>query len=312
MCVVGWILYLWADWSMWTCSYSLTYMLYALFAHVGTGLGLFDPDRVPELHLPTFPGASGAGEPGSSGSPGVVDPGSVSASGAGEPGTAHSRKTAGEEVGKGPRKFMLGVNSPVVPARIVKRILNCEFGDMAELSNENLKLEKRRSGEGDDAKAFTRGKLRSLPDLLAWARAFSLCAGVVLSAYPSKGMELAAYQAMILHGPDSCDWWRTYDPQFHEQFTDLGRAEFTRIDQTLYSRSLWTANAMGSQRVVTPTPPEHTVPPRSKRKRSQVCYAWNDGKLCPVLPCRYAHLCARCRGDHRRSVCVPSADPAGD
>ena len=309
MCVV---VYLWADWSMWICSYSLTYMLYALFAHVGTGLGLFDPDRVPELHLPTFPGASGAGEPRSLGSLGVVDPGSVGTSGAGESGTAHGRKTAGEEVGKGPRKFMLGVNSPVVPARIVKRILNCEFGDMAELSNENLELEKRRSGEGDDAKASTRGKLRSLPDLLAWARAFSLYAGVVLSAYPSKGMELATYQAMILHGPDSCDWWRTYDPQFREQFTDLGKAEFTRIDQTLYSRSLWTASAMGSQRVVTPTPPEHTVPPRSKRKRSQVCYAWNDGKLCPVLPCRYAHLCARCGGDHRRSVCVPSADPAGD
>ena len=87
---------------------------------------MFDADRVPELHLPTFTGASGAGETGSSGSPGVVDPG-----------TAHSRKTAGEEVGKDPRKFMLGVNYPVVPARIVKRILNCEFGDMAELSNDS-------------------------------------------------------------------------------------------------------------------------------------------------------------------------------
>ena len=59
-------------------------MLYALFAHVGTGLGLFDPDRVPELHLPTFPGVSGAGEPRSLGCLGVVDPGSVGASGAGE------------------------------------------------------------------------------------------------------------------------------------------------------------------------------------------------------------------------------------
>ena len=79
---------------MCTCSYSLTYMLCALFAHVSTGLVLFDLDRVPELHLPTFPGVSGIGEPGSLGSPGVVDPGSVCASGAGEPGTAHSRKTA--------------------------------------------------------------------------------------------------------------------------------------------------------------------------------------------------------------------------
>ena len=259
-----------------------------MFTCVGSSLGVFDPDRVPELHLPTFPSA-----------PVAVEPEAMC-----------GRKTASKEA-LGPCKFMLGVNSPVVPARIVKRILSCDFGDMAELSNENLELEKRRSGEGDDAKSASRGKLRPLPDLLAWARAFTLYTGVVLSVYPNKGMELATYQAMILHGPDSCDWWRTYDPQFREQITNLEKADFTRIDQTLYSRSLWTASAMGSQRAVTPVTSDHTPPPRVKRKRSQVCYAWNDGKLCPVLPCRYAHLCAKCGGDHRRSVCVSATDPAG-
>ena len=251
-------------------------------------LGRFDSDRVPELNMPAFPSAPDAVEP----APGVV------------------RKAASEDA-KGPRKFMLGVNSPVVPARIVKRILHCDFGDMAELSTENLKLEKRRSGEGEDAKSASWGKLRPLPDLLAWVRAFTLYTGVVLSAYPDKGMELAAYQAMILHGTDSCEWWRTYDPQFREQFTDLEKADFTRVDQTLYARSLWKASAAGGQRAATFVNPEHTPPPRSKRRRSQVCYAWNDGKICPVLPCRYAHLCAKCGGDHRRSACVSANDYPG-
>ena len=146
-------------------------------------MGEFDSDRVPELNLPAFPSAHDAVEPAA----GVV------------------RKAASEDA-KGPRKFMLGVNYPVVPAKIVKRILHCDFGDMAELSTENLELEKRRSGEGEDAKSASRGKLRPLPDL-AWVRAFTLYTGVVLSAYPDKGMELAAYQAMILHGADSCEWW---------------------------------------------------------------------------------------------------------
>ena len=168
-------------------------------------MGGFDSDRVPELNLPAFPSAPDAVEP----APGVV------------------RKAASEDA-KGPRKFMLGVNSPVVPARIVKRILHCDFGDMAELSTENLELEKRRSGEGEDAKSASRGKLRPLPDLLAWVRAFTLYTGVVLSAYPDKGMELAAYQAMILHGADSCEWWRTYDPQFREQFRRPTSPEWTR------------------------------------------------------------------------------------
>ncbi len=262
-------------------------------ACVGAGLGVFDPDRVRELGLPTLPSAPVAVEQGTAGSSSVaVTP-------------AEPSKSVSEDAPKGPRKFMLGVNSPVVPSRIVKRILSADFGDMAELSNENLESEKRRSGEGEDTKSTPRVKLRPLPDLLAWSRAFTLYTGVVLSKYPGKGMELAAYQAMILHGPDTCDWWRTYDPQFREQFTDLESADFTKIDQTLYSRSLWMASTMGSPRVATPTNVEHAMQPRAKRRRIQVCYVWNNGKVCPVLPCRYVHSCAKCGGDHRRSMCSP-------
>ncbi len=249
-------------------------------ACVGAGLGVFDPDRVRELGLPTLPSA-----------PVAV-----------EQGTAEPSKSVSEDAPKGPRKFMLGVNSPVVPSRIVKRILSADFGDMAELSNENLESEKRRSGEGEDTKSTPRVKLRPLP--------FTLYTGVVLSKYPGKGMELAAYQAMILHGPDTYDWWRTYDPQFHEQFTDLESADYTKIDQTLYSRSLWMASTTGSPRVATPTNVEHAVQPRAKRRRIQVCYAWNDWKVCPVLPCRYVHSCAKCGGDHRRSMCSHTASDA--
>ncbi len=49
---------------------------------------------------------------------------------------AELSKSVSEDAPKGPRKFMLGVNSPVVQSRIVKRILSADFGDMAELSNE--------------------------------------------------------------------------------------------------------------------------------------------------------------------------------
>lgn len=258
---------------------------------------MFDPDRVAELHLPTLPSSSGAADHGTAGPSSATET------------PAELGKAAIEDPQKSPRKFMLGVNSPVVPARIVKRILSCDFGDMAELSNENLELEKRRSGDGEDTKSTPRSKLRPLPDLLAWSRAFTLYMGVVLSKYPSKGLELAAYHAMILHGPDTCDWWRTYDSQFREQFTNLETADFTKIDQTLYSRSLWTASAVGGSRV-TPPVAESAPLPRPKKRRVQVCYAWNDGKVCPVLPCRYAHLCARCGGDHRRSSCPQVAPDA--
>lgn len=93
---------------------------------------MFDPDRVSKLHLPTFPGTR-------------------------EPVTMGSNcKTASEEPRMGPRQFMLGVNSPVVPARIVRCILSCDFRDITELFIDNLELEKRRSGKGDETKPVPR------------------------------------------------------------------------------------------------------------------------------------------------------------
>ena len=66
----------------------------------------------------------------------------------------------GEEVGggrsQGPgsaavcQKFQLGETLPVVPARIVRRVLRGDFVDMAELTEDNLELELRRGSEADE------------------------------------------------------------------------------------------------------------------------------------------------------------------
>lgn len=50
------------------------------------------------------------------------------------------------------QKFQLGPTLPVVPARIVRRVLRGDYVDMAELSEDNLELELRRSTEGEEGK----------------------------------------------------------------------------------------------------------------------------------------------------------------
>jgi len=198
---------------------------------------------------------------------------------------------------------MLGVNSPVVPAWIVRLIFACEFGDGSSpvylVTWPNCRTRTSSLKKGDQAKTIISQLLEGscVNFLTSWP---VLCLHPVLwGCFPNKGTELASYHAMILHGPDLCKWWRTYDPQFREQFTDLEMADFTRVDQTVYSRFLWMASATGSQRVAASTSVEHALPPLGKRKRTQVCYACNDGKMCPVFPCRYAHVCAKCGEDHR-------------
>ena len=100
----------------------------------------------------------------------------------------------GEEVGggrsQGPggaavcQKFQLGETLPVVPARIVRRVLRGDFVDMAELTEDNLELELRRGSEADEGKPVPLHKLKPVPDIVAWAHSFCLYAGIVVSTHP--------------------------------------------------------------------------------------------------------------------------------
>ena len=38
---------------------------------------------------------------------------------------------------------------------------------------------------------------------------------------------------------------------------------------------------------------------RGKRERTGPCYAWNEGR-CSYSRCRYDHVCARCKGGHKK------------
>ena len=45
-------------------------------------------------------------------------------------------------------------------------------------------------------------------------------------------------------------------------------------------------------------------PPKGKRRKVAICFAWNDGRTCALVPCQFQHACSRCGGDHRKMACV--------
>ncbi len=147
-------------------------------ASLGSRLGEYDAGRVVDLGLPTIASAPGRAELA------PVKPVKATAPPSEPPTT----------------KFQLGERLPVVPARIVRRILKANFVDMAELTEENLELELRRSLEGEESKPVPAHKLRPVGDLLGWVSAFYHFAGIVIHSHPSKAVDLWAYLAIILSG----------------------------------------------------------------------------------------------------------------
>ncbi len=257
-------------------------------ASLGPRLGEFDAGRVRDLSLPTM--AENLVSPGGAGS---------------EPG-----KAIGAPPESPAGKFQLGETLPVVPARIVRRILKGDFVDMAELSEENLEVELRRSLDGEDTKPLPAHKLSPVTDLLGWARAFCHFAGIVVRTHPSKAVDLWAYLAIVLSGGDKGDWCWAYDSRFRQQVPSLEKAEFGRLDQALYTRCLLSAGPGGALRSVQ-GPSDSGPTPRPKRRREVACFAWNDGRPCAVIPCRFQHICSRCGGEHRKAACPPMEEGKG-
>ena len=232
-----------------------------------------------------------------------------------------------------PSPFVLGEALPVVPVRLVKRIIKGEFVDMSELLKDNMEVLRRRKQESDGIPApyEQRASRREVPDILSWVQAFSLYAAVVASQHPNKAKELWAYLAILVGEAQRCGGrgFVAYDSLFRQQMTSFEAVDFSKINQSLYSTtflaqrgrgkfcSICTASdhsleecALKPSRVIrvsNPAPsreeyrPQGFELPRKKRRRG-ACFAWNDGR-CEAENCSFEHVCSRCAGPHKRWSC---------
>ena len=76
--------------------------------------------------------------------------------------------------------FVLSEALPVVPAKLVRRILKGKYVDMAELLSDNLEAERRRA-LADYRESRPRVGRREVPDLLSLLKCFGLYAAIVAS-----------------------------------------------------------------------------------------------------------------------------------
>ena len=63
--------------------------------------------------------------------------------------------------------------------------------------------------------------------------------------------------------------------------------------QALYTKTvLWvgTGHIQKSGQTMSPTV-DGSGPPKGKRREVPTCFAWNDGRTCASVPCRFQHAC---------------------
>jgi len=88
---------------------------------------------------------------------------------------------------------------PVVPPKLVKRIVRGDYFDMAEILSDNMELEHRQAlAKSEGIGNVKQSGRRETPDMLSWLHCFSLYAAVLCTKYLGKAKQLWAYRALMI------------------------------------------------------------------------------------------------------------------
>ena len=152
-----------------------------------------------------------------------------------------------------------------LPAKVVKRILDLEFVEMAEVTvDDNLQ------GSGRPPAPA------QLPvtDISQWLERFSLMAAILTTRFPEKAVELFAYQATIVRAERNYEGkrWVSYDQQFHREALARRDLNWSVTDPRLYNEA-FTGRARAIARCSYCLQDDHTAP-RCPKNPNRPVFGW--------------------------------------
>lgn len=228
----------------------------------------------------------------------------------------------------------------LVPAKLIKRIWDLEYIDMAELLPESWRVE---AVESSCCHA-KRPRRELILDFALWTECYATLSAILSARYPSKAPHLAAYLRIITNASRNFEGsaWASYDAAFRRQAANRRSLDWGRVHQDLYSQA-FTGRARLAPRcryclggthssadcTFAPTDSRQPVRPagqatlsigrqpmtRPQSSAVEICRLYNHsgGNQCRYPACRYAHLCSRCHRPHSAAECdkrKPTASPS--
>eukprot|EP00731_Ephydatia_muelleri_P000372 Em0001g372a len=201
-----------------------------------------------------------------------------------------------------------------LPARLVKRILEFEFVEMADMLPNAWQEE---SQSGTDGNPMVRRLVRRAPltEITLWLEGFARLASVLTTKHPTKSAELWAYQSAIIRAARNFEGtaWVAYDRQFRREALARKDLNWSVTNSRLYSEA-FTGRAKIIPRCryclsethdlrACPSNPDTGIlnhrssSPYGNSSSKDVCRNFNDGK-CRYDRCKYRHVCRKCFGPH--------------
>ena len=213
-----------------------------------------------------------------------------------------------------------------LPSKLVRKILELEFVEMAELVPDSWRTEEAdyQCCSSHNPRIPRRGPVTNI---LLWVECYSSLVAVLSSKYPNKIGHFMAYQKTIIKAHRSFvgEGWVVYDTCFRRKAANMKNLDWGEVDLTLYNETF-----VGRAKVLhrcsiclselhTTTECTLTSSPRpytqletslgwhsGEKKTVPICLLYNDreGDRCTYAPdCKYGHTCSACQGRHPYSRC---------
>ena len=221
--------------------------------------------------------------------------------------------------------FFHGVGISPIPGRLVQRIVDGAFVDMAELLPDNLELLRRESINPFPSKD-SKVKLRQISSVSAWVQCFATNVAIVSQSAPKKVSGMLAYMRLLVREA-SCHGgmgWLAYDSLFRQQAAADPSLRWDSLNADLFNITVSDKShchlclstdhrtddcALAQSRDVKTQLALQTVEvrpkPSSREKDIPICRSFNSFPHpgCRVQNCRYRHVCSACQRQHKALEC---------
>ena len=179
----------------------------------------------------------------------------------------------------------IGGGLPPIPQKLIRRIQDGHFINMAELLPDNLEAT---NSTDDDHTTNTKRKHQEVTQMMDWIQCFSTYVAVVSRAKPDRVVDLIAYLNLIINGQrrfQDFDW-ASYDRQFRQKAAATSALQWGTTEGTLWNLSCCNRYTRSST----------TFSSTTSTKKVPICLEWNEdpSEGCPHLNFRYEHVCYRC------------------
>ena len=124
-----------------------------------------------------------------------------------------------------------------LPPKVVRRILNLEFVEMAELTADIWVDDPPATDQGHPARRSSAKPL--ITDVKVWLECYARMAALLVTRFPDKGPELWAYQTTILRAAHNYEGsnWVAYDRQFRRDMLARKDLNWSSTNARLYNEA---------------------------------------------------------------------------